>query len=179
MLSYRHAYHAGNHADVLKHLCLLALLERLTLKPKPLCYFETHAGAGRYRGDSAAADKTGEHAEGAGPLSTPQLRTGAWTRFGGERTLGDPVTEDVLSALAETTRTAARAQGYATGWAEGRREAAAEGAAHRAELEAVTREAEARRQAEHEQALVALVECTAYVRRSTRRARVACASSPS
>ena len=108
---------------------------------------------------AAPADRRvlrGEHAEGAGPLSTPQLRTGAWTRFGGERTLGDPVTEDVLSALAETTRTAARAQGYATGWAEGRREAATEAAAHRAELEAATREAEARRQAEHEQALAAL-----------------------
>ncbi len=98
----------------------------------------------------------GELAQAVGPLSTPQLRTGAWTRFGGERTLGDPVTEDVLSALAETTRTAARAQGYATGWAEGRREAAAEAAANRAELEALTREAEARRQAEHEQALAAL-----------------------
>ena len=109
----------------------------------------------------------GEHAEGAGPLSTPQLRTGAWTRFGGERTLGDPVTEDVLSALAETTRTAARAQGYATGWAEGRREAAAEGAAHRAELEAVTREAEARRQAEHEQALAALQRAAALLSQQT------------
>ena len=58
---------------------------------------------------AAPADRRvlrGEHAAGAGALSTPQLRTGAWTRFGGERTLGDPVTEDVLSALAETTRTA-------------------------------------------------------------------------
>lgn len=103
----------------------------------------------------------GDRAAAVGPLSTPQLRTGAWTRFGGERTLGDPVTEDVLSALAETTRTAARAQGYATGWAEGRREAATEAAAHRAELEAATREAEARRQAEHEQALAALQRATA------------------
>ena len=119
---------------------------------------------------AAPADRRvlrGEHAAGAGALSTPQLRTGAWTRFGGERTLGDPVTEDVLSALAETTRTAARAQGYATGWAEGRREAAAEGAAHRAELEAVTREAEARRQAEHEQALAALQRAAALFSQQT------------
>ncbi len=109
----------------------------------------------------------GELAEAVGPLSTPQLRTGAWTRFGGERTLGDPVTEDVLSALAETTRTAARAQGYATGWAEGRREAAAEAATHRAELEAMTREAEARRQAEHEQALAALQRAAALFSQQT------------
>lgn len=81
MLSYRHAYHAGNHADVLKHLCLLALLERLTLKPKPLCYFETHAGAGRYRGDSAAADKTGEHAEGAGRLLDHRAQNALLARY--------------------------------------------------------------------------------------------------
>ena len=68
MLSYRHAFHAGNHADVLKHLCLLALLERLTLKPKPLCYFETHAGAGLYPHDSDAARKTGERARAADRL---------------------------------------------------------------------------------------------------------------
>lgn len=69
MLSYRHAFHAGNHADVLKHLCLLALLERLTLKPKPLCYFETHAGAGLYARDSDAARKTGERARAADRLT--------------------------------------------------------------------------------------------------------------
>ncbi len=68
MLSYRHSYHAGNHADVLKHLGLLALLQSLREKPKPLCYFETHAGAGRYAIDSAAARKTGEFAAGAGLL---------------------------------------------------------------------------------------------------------------
>lgn len=98
----------------------------------------------------------GDRAAGVALLGTPELRDGAWTRFGGDRALGDPVTEDVLSGLAESTRAAARAQGYATGWAEGRREAAAEAAAHRAEVEQQAREAEARRQGEHEQAVAAL-----------------------
>lgn len=98
----------------------------------------------------------GDRAAQVGPLSTPELRSGTWTRFGGGHGLGDPVTEAVLSDLAETTRAAARAQGYSTGWAEGRREAAAEAAAHRAELELLHHEAEARREAEHRAALDAV-----------------------
>lgn len=48
MLSYQHSYHAGNHADVLKHLCLLALIEKLQIKAKPYFYLDTHAGNGCY-----------------------------------------------------------------------------------------------------------------------------------
>jgi 23S rRNA (adenine2030-N6)-methyltransferase len=48
VLSYRHASHAGNHADVLKHLVLVQLRDYRTLKDKPVCYIDTHAGAGRY-----------------------------------------------------------------------------------------------------------------------------------
>jgi len=48
VLSYRHAFHAGNHADVLKHLVLVECLRHLLQKPVPLCYIETHAGIGRY-----------------------------------------------------------------------------------------------------------------------------------
>ena len=48
MLSYLHSFHAGNHADVLKHLVLLGLLDRLAAKDKPLRYIDTHAGAGGY-----------------------------------------------------------------------------------------------------------------------------------
>jgi len=47
-MNYRHAYHAGNHADVLKHLVLLALLDALQKKDKPLLYLDTHAGRGLY-----------------------------------------------------------------------------------------------------------------------------------
>jgi 23S rRNA (adenine2030-N6)-methyltransferase len=48
MLSYRHAFHAGNFADVLKHLVLVHIVEHLKKKDKPFCYIDTHAGAGRY-----------------------------------------------------------------------------------------------------------------------------------
>ena len=48
MLSYQHGYHAGNHADVLKHLVLLALLRRLQAKDKPFSCIDTHGGAGLY-----------------------------------------------------------------------------------------------------------------------------------
>lgn len=47
-MNYRHAFHAGNFADVHKHIVLLALLERLKRKPKPLFYLDTHAGRGWY-----------------------------------------------------------------------------------------------------------------------------------
>ncbi|MBP6117408.1 MAG: 23S rRNA (adenine(2030)-N(6))-methyltransferase RlmJ [Neisseriaceae bacterium] len=64
MLSYRHAFHAGNHADVLKHLCLKLVLDYFNQKDKPYWYIDTHAGAGLYDLESAYAQKTGEHIEG-------------------------------------------------------------------------------------------------------------------
>ncbi|KDN14097.1 competence protein ComJ [Snodgrassella communis] len=64
MLSYRHAFHAGNHADILKHYCLMAVLEYFKLKDKPYCYIDTHAGAGLYNLISDEAQKVGEYREG-------------------------------------------------------------------------------------------------------------------
>jgi 23S rRNA (adenine2030-N6)-methyltransferase len=64
MLSYQHAYHAGNLADVHKHALLAWALDYLTVKDKPLTYMETHAGRGLYDLSSAEADKTGEAAVG-------------------------------------------------------------------------------------------------------------------
>jgi 23S rRNA (adenine2030-N6)-methyltransferase len=64
MLSYQHAYHAGNLADVHKHAALAWTLDYLTRKPKPLSYIETHAGRGLYDLTSAEATKTGEAAQG-------------------------------------------------------------------------------------------------------------------
>ena len=58
MLSYRHAFHAGNHADVLKHWVEILLLDHLGRKDKPYWYIDTHAGAGAYALDSAYASKT-------------------------------------------------------------------------------------------------------------------------
>lgn len=64
MFSYRHAFHAGNHADVLKHLVLIATLKHLTQKPAALMVVDTHAGAGLYRLDDDYAGTSGEAAEG-------------------------------------------------------------------------------------------------------------------
>ena len=64
MLSYQHAYHAGNLADLQKHALLAWMLDYLTRKDKPLSYLETHAGRGLYDLDSAEARKTGEAEKG-------------------------------------------------------------------------------------------------------------------
>ncbi len=64
MLSYQHAYHAGNLADVHKHAVLAAALSYLTRKDKPLSYLETHAGRGLYDLSGAEAQRTGEAAQG-------------------------------------------------------------------------------------------------------------------
>lgn len=68
MLSYRHGFHAGNPADVLKHAVLALCLDYLTRKDKPLLLVDTHAGAGSYRLDSDFAQKTGEYRDGIGKL---------------------------------------------------------------------------------------------------------------
>ena len=68
MLSYRHAYHAGNHADVLKHLILLQIAQYMGEKPAPFWIIDTHAGAGRYALDSAHASKLAEWRDGVGRL---------------------------------------------------------------------------------------------------------------
>ena len=68
MLSYRHAFHAGNHADVLKHLVLVQLTRYLCQKEQSFWYLDTHAGAGSYALDSAAAAKLGEFRDGVGRL---------------------------------------------------------------------------------------------------------------
>lgn len=67
-MNYRHLYHAGNFADVCKHLCLLALLDHLRKKPEPFCYLDTHAGIGRYELSRMEAQKTGEYHGGIGKL---------------------------------------------------------------------------------------------------------------
>jgi 23S rRNA (adenine2030-N6)-methyltransferase len=64
MFSYRHAFHAGNHADVLKHTVLIATLDHLLEKDAALTVVDTHAGAGLYRLDGDYAGTSGEAAEG-------------------------------------------------------------------------------------------------------------------
>lgn len=68
MLSYRHIFHAGNHADVLKHVTLVLALEHLIAKDKPVWYIDTHAGAGSYRLTDPEAVKNAEFEAGMARL---------------------------------------------------------------------------------------------------------------
>lgn len=68
MLSYRHGYHAGNHADVLKHIVLLGLLQKLLAKEKPFTYLDSHSGAGLYDLGSDFARMNAEYKSGITPL---------------------------------------------------------------------------------------------------------------
>ena len=70
MLAYRHAFHAGNHADVLKHLVLMLVLRHLAGKDKGFRFVDTHAGAGGYSLLGRYAQKNAEHARGIGLLWT-------------------------------------------------------------------------------------------------------------
>ncbi|MDO4435501.1 MAG: 23S rRNA (adenine(2030)-N(6))-methyltransferase RlmJ [Cardiobacteriaceae bacterium] len=68
MLSYLHAFHAGNHADILKHLTLFTVLRYFNEKGKPYSYFDTHAGSGLYPLNSSYAQKNQEFKTGIEPL---------------------------------------------------------------------------------------------------------------
>ena len=68
MLSYRHGYHAGGFADLLKHAVLSLIIEYLKRKPAPIRYIDTHAGGGLYDIGGEMAAKTGEFAQGIGSL---------------------------------------------------------------------------------------------------------------
>lgn len=68
MLSYRHAFHAGNHADVLKHFIQIQLLDYMGQKDAPYMYIDTHAGAGLYSLDTGYAAKNAEYENGIAKL---------------------------------------------------------------------------------------------------------------
>ncbi|MCB5206833.1 23S rRNA (adenine(2030)-N(6))-methyltransferase RlmJ [Methylovorus mays] len=68
MLSYRHAFHAGNHADVLKHFVLMQVLQYTGQKGKPYWYIDTHAGAGKYALDTGYATQNAEFESGISRL---------------------------------------------------------------------------------------------------------------
>lgn len=111
---------------------------------------------------SAAAQTRGPHA-----LSLPELRDGQWTRLGTHSVLGDRATEGLLGDLAESTRRAAKAQGYAVGWAEGRR-AAEESARVAATVAGEQLDADRRRhEVEHQEALQALQTLAVELRAAT------------
>lgn len=74
MLSYRHSFHAGNFADVLKHLTQTYIINYLNRKDKPYFYLDTHAGAGLYSLHSPEAEKTEEYREGIARLFEAELK---------------------------------------------------------------------------------------------------------
>ena len=75
-MNYRHAYHAGNHADVLKHIVLALVIEHMKAKEKPFLFLDLHAGAGVYALDGVEAAKTGEWQSGLGKLWPAKLGGG-------------------------------------------------------------------------------------------------------
>lgn len=68
LVNYRHSYHAGNHADVLKHVVLMMLVDHLKKKPAPFFCLDTHAGAGTYDLSLAEPQRSGEYKTGIGRL---------------------------------------------------------------------------------------------------------------
>jgi 23S rRNA (adenine2030-N6)-methyltransferase len=95
-MNYRHAYHAGNFADVAKHLALVAILLHLRRKEAPFAVIDSHAGRGRYDLTAAEAARTGEAANGIGRLSALAGAAGALGEYlslagGGETYPGSPL----------------------------------------------------------------------------------------
>lgn len=93
MLAYQHAYHAGNFADVHKHLALFSLCTDLLRKSSAITYIDTHAGRGLYPLDTAEAQKRGEYRDGILPL---------WHQR--EALAADETLNDWLAALATLQR---------------------------------------------------------------------------
>lgn len=81
MLSYRHAFHAGNHADMLKHFILFLTLNYFNRKDKPYWYIDTHSGAGLYHLQSNEAQKVGEYRQGIERLRQAQHLPEELTQF--------------------------------------------------------------------------------------------------
>jgi 23S rRNA (adenine2030-N6)-methyltransferase len=79
-MNYRHAFHAGNHADVFKHIVLTRLIALMSRKEQPLAYLDTHAGIGLYDLQGDQATRTGEWIEGIGRLwdadDVPEMAAG-------------------------------------------------------------------------------------------------------
>ena len=73
-MNYRHSYHAGNFADVLKHVVLVLCLMHLRKKDAPFRVIDTHAGPGSADFSSEESDKTGEWRDGIGQVFGPNAR---------------------------------------------------------------------------------------------------------
>ena len=85
-MNYRHAFHAGNFADVMKHAVLALIVEHLKKKPKPFRVIDTHAGIGLYDLAGDEAERTGEWKSGIGRL----LAAGRDGRLGASAAIMEP-----------------------------------------------------------------------------------------
>lgn len=99
MLSYRHAFHAGNFADLLKHIVQIEVLQYLRNKDKPFEYIDTHAGAGCYALDEAMAAKNKEYLNGIGHFMALTEQGAAQAKPSLDNTVPEPV-----NALLEQVR---------------------------------------------------------------------------
>ena len=72
-MNYRHVYHAGNFADVIKHLAICLIVEHLKKKDSPFCVLDAHGGCGLYDLRSEESQKTGEWAGGVGSIINTRL----------------------------------------------------------------------------------------------------------
>ncbi|GAA4863376.1 23S rRNA (adenine(2030)-N(6))-methyltransferase RlmJ [Luteimonas vadosa] len=80
-MNYRHAFHAGNHADVLKHVVLLAVCDALVAKPAPMFALDTHAGRGLYALDGEMSRRTSEAAGGVEAFGHQAFSVPALARY--------------------------------------------------------------------------------------------------
>jgi 23S rRNA (adenine2030-N6)-methyltransferase len=117
MFSYRHAFHAGNHADVLKHLTLVAMLKYLTDKDSALTVIDTHAGAGLYRLDGDMARTSAEATQGVQKLLPGQVLKQNQSVAGikpaqNATEIVAPALQDYLDALASFNSSATGARVY-------------------------------------------------------------------
>ena len=69
MLSYKHGFHSGNHADILKHMVICLLFRALNRKDKPYIVIDTHSGSGLYKLDGFMAQKNQEYKSGISKIS--------------------------------------------------------------------------------------------------------------
>jgi 23S rRNA (adenine2030-N6)-methyltransferase len=80
-VNYRHAFHAGNFADVHKHLVMLAIIERLKRKSTPMFFIDTHAGRGRYDLQSPDSSRAAEWRDGIGKLAVASVQAEDLRRY--------------------------------------------------------------------------------------------------
>ena len=109
MFSYRHAFHAGNHADVLKHATLIAILNHMLEKDAALMVVDTHAGAGLYRLDGDYAQTSGESVEGYKKLVQSQIQNAAKNTPKKEVVAGGSSASAAMKTVAKSAKTTAPA----------------------------------------------------------------------